>query len=589
MNHAAGWGRFFLRISLHSIKTRLLLLLVVILGLYMLASLYLLSALSSTVERMSDRLFEKGTGITEMVLNADRDLYQALAGFLMAISVQLEKEVRDSAAVEYRESLQQSRNLIAETRARIEQAGLMDLKDGADGKTLQELLDEAERGIASWETKTAQVLDNPNLYIIRKNEIDADFKTIRGYIDQIETVMVNYQQEAIREEKARNAQTANIMYATLAIEWVALIAAGIWLVQRIGRSVDSVRRKTRRVSEGYLDLPDTTRYARDELGQIQKDVDEMTVRIRELVEQIQGGARDVSTATNDLAAAAGDSSRASSHVAANIQEVTGLVETQAAITQETSRAIGEMAAGVQRIAENTGTIAANAEMMNKQAQMGYEFIMNLKEQMDVTVAAISRLNGIISTLSQKSAEIDTVTGNIREFANQTNILSLNASIEAARAGEHGRGFAVVADEIRKLAAHSLESAGSIAALISDTQKEILSASEQMGTTIEQSERSSALLEQVAGGFQRMTDTVRQIYGQIHETSSVTQQMSASSEEVSASMEQAASSIREVSAKAENVSAATEEQLALAENIAHSAARLRGVVDNLNKAVGYFKI
>jgi len=578
-----------LQISFHSIKTKLVLLLVVLLGLYMLAALYLLSALSSTVDRMSDRLFEKGSGITELVLNADRDLYQALTGYLSAAVVYSDPASREAAVADYTENLQQSRDLISAAKALIEEGGLQDLQNPESGKTLRELADEVENGLASWAALTAEVLRDPLSFYSKQIEIDVVFNTTRGSIDQIEDVMKDYQQEAIREERGSAARIAEIMYYSLAVEWVLLIAAGILLVRQISRSVDRIRQKTRRVSEGYLELPETTRYPKDELGQIQKDVDNMTVRIRQLVEEIQIGAQAVSTATHELAAAADDSSKASSHVAANIQEVTGLVETQATITSETSRAIGEMAAGVQRIAESAGTIAANAEAMNTQAQKGYEFIISLKEQMDVTVEAISRLDGIIATLNQKSSEIDAIAGNIKEFAQQTNILSLNASIEAARAGEGGRGFAVVADEIRKLAAHSMESAGGIDALISDTQGEIMSAGEQMRTTIEQVERSSALLQQVADGFRKMADMVRQIYGQIHEASSVTQQMSASSEEVSASMEQAADSIREVSAKAENVSAATEEQLALAENIASSAEQLRSVVANLNKAVGYFKI
>src|SRR5690606_10623622 len=109
----------------------------------------------------------------------------------------------------------------------------------------------------------------------------------------------------------------------------------------------------------------------------------------------------------------------------------------------------------------------------------------LEEQMNIMIGDISRLGDIVSGLNEKSAEIGAITGNITSFANQTGILSLNASIEAARAGEHGRGFAVVAGEIRKLAANSLESANSINELVVNTQQEISSASEYMQTTIAQ--------------------------------------------------------------------------------------------------------
>ena len=118
-----------MQISFHSIKTKLVLLLVVLLGLYMLAALYLLSALSSTVDRMSDRLFEKGSGITELVLNADRDLYQALTGYLSAAVVYSDPASREAAVADYTENLQQSRDLISAAKALIEEGGLQDLQN----------------------------------------------------------------------------------------------------------------------------------------------------------------------------------------------------------------------------------------------------------------------------------------------------------------------------------------------------------------------------------------------------------------------------------------------------------------------------
>lgn len=573
-----------MKISIHSIKTKLMLMLFIPLVLFAVAAFYLLSTLSSTVDRLSDRLYEKGSAITQLMLNADRDLYQALTGYLSVVLRQSDAELAN-----YEENLQQTKDRITTAKDLIEQSGLQDMKHEESGKTLSELIFDIESGLASWEALTAEVIQEPSLMVKRQTEIDVVFESTRGFIDQIEEVMEEYQQQAIQDEKDTASGLAMAMFISLAIEWIVLIVAGLWIIRQISRMIDRVRWKTRRVSEGYLDLPDTTRYSKDELGQIQKAVDDMVVRMRELIGEISNSSHAVSAAAGELAASAQESTNASSQVAENIQEVNGLVEVQSNITSETSRAIGEMATGVQRIAESTGTIAVLAGDTNAQAQQGNELLMQLKRQMDVMVEEISRLDHIVAMLNERSAEIGAITENITAFANQTGILSLNASIEAARAGEHGRGFAVVAGEIRKLAENSLESANSINELITVTRQEIGDASEHMRSTIAQVERSSALMQQVAEGFQAIAASIRQVSEQIHETSAVTEQMSASSEEVSASMDQAAASIREVSDKAGNVAAATEEQLALVENIARSADQLRGVVDNLNKAVGYFKM
>jgi methyl-accepting chemotaxis protein len=223
------------------------------------------------------------------------------------------------------------------------------------------------------------------------------------------------------------------------------------------------------------------------------------------------------------------------------------------------------------------------------AEVGSEKLAKLKEQMELMSAAIGDLSRTVGVLSDKSDKIGDITDKITALANQTGILSLNASIEAARAGEHGKGFAVVAQEIRKLAATSLESAQSIHELIGDTRNEIGHASEYMKATISQNEQGAATLVEVAYGFETIVESIKEVSRQLHDTSAVTEQMSASSEEVSASMEQSAASAKNISDKAQSVSAATEEQLALAENISHATEQLQAIVQALNNSVRYFKL
>jgi len=573
----------------HSIKTKLTLLLFIPLILFAVAAFFLLGTLSSTVNRLSDRLYDQGSVITQLMLNADRDLYQALTAYLVLTTGQADTSTLNSAQANYELNVEQTLERLAAAKERIDRAGLWELVHPSSGKTLGELMAEVENSLTSWIVLSSSVMEDQSLLEMRMSAITGVFDATRGYIDEIQEILENYQSRAIEEEKDRAGGIATGMYITLAIEWAVLIAAGIWLIRRIGRTIDDVSRKTRRVAEGWLDLPESTRYGKDELGRIQQDVDNMVARMRELIGGILKSAKAVSEASDELASSARESASTSGHVAENIQEVSDLVETQARITTETGKAIEEMAIGVQRIAESAGSISQHVEDTNRRTHHGQELLLKLKAQMDQLAGEIHRLGETVAVLNDKSAEIGSITANITSFANQTGILSLNASIEAARAGEHGRGFAVVAGEIRKLAASSLESANHINNLVSDTLQEIGNANARMRTTIHQVELGSSIMQEVAEGFQAIASSIREVTAQIHEMSSVTQQMSASSEEVSASVDQAAASVREVSGKAENVAAATEEQLALVENISHAAEQLRDVVNSLNKAVGYFKI
>lgn len=555
--------------------------------LFVIEAVYLLGALSSTVDRLSVRIHEQAGAAAQLMLGADRDLYQALTAYMTLTMRSLDFESRQAYLASHEENIRQTKEQIARARQLIGEAGILDMKHERSGKSVEELLNEADNGLVSWETATKEDLEQGSSQ--NREEADFAFELTRTYIDQMEEVLETFQRQTIREEKAFISDLSKSMYAALIIEWIALIAAGVFIIRRINRAIAHIRHKTHQVTEGRLDLPAASRYARDELGQIERAVDGMIARMRDLIGEVIESSRAVSEGAGELAAGTQESSAAASHVAENIQEVTGLVESQATITAESGRAVEEMAAGVQRIAESAGTIAIHAADTSARARQGEERLEQLKRQMDVMTEEISRLADSVALLNDKSAEIGTIAENITAFADQTGILSLNASIEAARAGEHGRGFAVVAGEIRKLAASSLESANSIHELVSDTQREISLAGERMRSTVSQAERSAALMRDVAEGFRAITDSVHRVSGQIEEMSAVTEQMSATSEQVSASMEQAASSIREVSRKAENVAAATEEQLALAENITRSADRLRGVVDRLNGAVSRFRI
>ena len=573
----------------HSLKTRLLLLLFIPLALFAVASFYLLDTLSSTVERLSDRLYWKGNVISDFTLNADRDFYQALVAYMTLTSGQSDAAAREAALTEYADNLQEIRERITSVGRRLELGGLHELVHAGSGKTLGELVQDILVGLNEWEALTSEAIQNPASAAAAQSRINGIFETTRGNIDHIREVMELYLLEVTREEKHAAADLANATYIILAVIWVVLIAAGAWIIRRISRTVAAVSRKTRRVSEGYLDLPEMARYPKDELGRIHRDVDDMVARVRELIAGISDSAAAVSEASHELAAGARELADTSTHVADNIREVSERVETQASAAAETGRIVGEMAIGVQRIALSAERIAGHAEDTNRRAQRGSELLLKLEERMDILAGEINRLGETIAMLNDKSGEIGAIAGNISAFARQTGILSLNASIEAARAGEHGRGFTVVAGEIRRLAASSIASANSINALVADTLEAIANANGSMKATKEQVEQSSAVLREVAEGFQAIAAAIREVSGQIRDMSSVTGQMSAGSEQISAGVDRSALFARDISGKAETVATAAREQLALVGNIARAAEHLRDIVTALNRSVGYFKI
>jgi methyl-accepting chemotaxis protein len=210
----------------------------------------------------------------------------------------------------------------------------------------------------------------------------------------------------------------------------------------------------------------------------------------------------------------------------------------------------------------------------QKAHAGRNATRKTVEKMEQVNSVINEAVGFVRDLKDRSQQIGRIVDVITGFANQTNLLSLNAAIEAARAGESGRGFAVVAEEVRKLAEGSKKSAEEITDLIAEIQaktektvisidsgsKEVTEGMEvvkETGVALEEiikgAEEAGAMSRQVSSGSQQMVEGIEKIVKAVEEMSataeenaSAVQEVSASTEEQAASMEQMASSAQELS-------------------------------------------
>ncbi|WP_077045010.1 methyl-accepting chemotaxis protein [Pseudomonas sp. KK4] len=365
-------------------------------------------------------------------------------------------------------------------------------------------------------------------------------------------------QTNVRDTDVAHAKNMLLLATTLALVF-GLFAA--WAITRqIVIPLNQALKVAERIAAGDLTHSLSSK-RQDELGQLQRAIQNMTQGLRELIGGISDGVTQIASAAEELSAVT--------------EQTSAGVQSQKVETDQVATAMNEMTATVQEVARNAEEASEAAVAADQQAREGDKVVGEAIAQIERLALEVGNSTEAMGELKRESDKIGSVLDVIKSVAQQTNLLALNAAIEAARAGEAGRGFAVVADEVRSLAQRTQKSTEEIEELIVGLQNGTQQVATIMDNSRSLTDSSVELTRRAGGSLESITRTVSAIQAMNQQIAAAAEQQSAVAEEINRSV----LNVRDVS---DQTSAASEETAA-------SSVELARLGTHLQMLVGKFKV
>ena len=362
------------------------------------------------------------------------------------------------------------------------------------------------------------------------------------------------------EEVADNSQVWTLSLLSFSV--VVGLLLSYWGPKLIVNSILAVHDKVEDISRGEGDLvsrlPITTQ---DELGKLARSFNRFLDQLQGLIREVGGdvGQLEVSTGTlRQISTQVGDLSENQR------MQLSSLV----AAFNEINQAVHEISRHAQLTSDQTHMAQASAtqgmSLLSRNVEMNQQLAESLKDASDM-----------VTQLADESEKITSVLDVIRSIADQTNLLALNAAIEAARAGDQGRGFAVVADEVRTLASRTQRSTEDIQLMIGSLKQGVQSAVQSMA-------RGSGQMEETLGMADKTRDALSEIQKLVTQVLDMNFQIASATEEQGAVMD-------EVNRGVSELNSLTEQAGVLARSVLQTGRDLDGLAQQLSGRVRRFKV
>jgi len=295
----------------------------------------------------------------------------------------------------------------------------------------------------------------------------------------------------------------------------------------------------------------------NEIADTARAFNTMMATLRDSLNDLKQNMIRVDDALMTLAASSDQAARASTTTSESASAMAASVE--------------QMSVSITSVSESTNEALNISESAGQCAETGGKVIDDTVVEINKIATVIDEVSATIKALGESSDRISSVVQVIKDVADQTNLLALNAAIEAARAGEAGRGFAVVADEVRKLAERTSTATGEIGSMIDNIQSCSRSAVDNMAETVTQVTKGTQHAQEAGQAIASIRENSSQVVRVVHDIADAMSEQGSASQDIARRVENVAQASEESSASVQQAAAAVH-------NIREISARMRATAE-----------
>ena len=389
-------------------------------------------------------------------------------------------------------------------------------------------------------------------------QMEQKYAEHRAAIDELVKVSTATSTEQ-EQEAAAVIQRKSMLSAAMIVGFLLLGGGVSWWILRdvmrqLGGDPQEVLNMVKTMSSGNLLLQPNKKLVEDSLlanaYRMQTSLRDMIAKVKDQTNQVEDMARSLAVAARQIAE--------------NVNHESDAVSSMAS-------AIEEMSVSTAHISDQGGNAKQIADASRSGAEQGAQVVNKTVTGLLLTAQEIETASGEVSRLGEDATRIIDVVKVIKEIADQTNLLALNAAIEAARAGEQGRGFAVVADEVRKLAERTGNATNEINQMSGKISEVVSHALDSMGKVVETTRQGVIDAETAQNSIASIQQSFSEVANVIEEISTALTEQNVASGDLAKSTERVAQMSGDNSSAAQGL-------LNLANELEGKAAQVRGAVD-----------